>query len=71
MTEITNIPTIMKKAAKKLSRGKLLCVYRDHKAIRCEMEHGLDPYVWRGGAWRRMRFPQFGHLVIDMTGATT
>lgn len=47
----------MQKAAEQLGQGPLLVVYRDGNAIRCETEHGFDPYVWRDGTWRPMRRP--------------
>ena len=55
MIEIKNVPTAMTKAARKLKLGELLIVYRDEKAIRCELEDADDPYVWRNGRWWPMR----------------
>lgn len=45
----------MRTAALRLNTGPLVYVYQDGTAIRCETADGIDPYVWRGDHWQRMR----------------
>jgi hypothetical protein len=42
-------------AAASLGEGAVIYAYKDGNAVRMETERGNDPWVWRGGEWRRMR----------------
>lgn len=54
MTE-TTLTQEQQAAAALLKEGDVVFSYRDGNSIRMETEMGRDPYVWRDGAWRRMR----------------